>query len=165
MSFSWKTNVESADRLPNAIAKVRLNRDGFKTEKRKTAVEKETATPLWNQQFYFDGVDVAEGELEACTITVTACDKSRIGSDRVIGTCDLNLAAVYQEEGHELWQGVAHADGPVAATAGLAGAGLRARRAPRGDEPAVHGDGEDEDGGMGLGLPPRRITSSRRPTC
>ena len=65
VSFSWKTNVESGDRLPNANAKVRLNRDGFKTEKRKTAVEKETATPLWNQQFYFDGVDVAEGELEA----------------------------------------------------------------------------------------------------
>lgn len=155
VSFSWKTNVESGDRLPNAIAKVRLNRDGFKTEKRKTAVEKETATPLWNQQFYFDGVDVAEGELEACTITITACDKSRIGSDRVIGTCDLNLAAVYQEEGHELWQEWLTLTDQSQRRQGSQGqvcvcvSVLRA-----GDEPAVHGDGEDDDGGLGLGAPP-----------
>ena len=155
VSFSWKTNVESADRLPNAITKVRLNRDGFKTEKRKTAVEKETATPLWNQQFYFDGVDVAEGELEACTITITAADKSRIGGDRVIGTCDINLAAVYQEEGHELWQEWLTLTDQSQRRQGSQGqvcvcvSVLRA-----GDEPAIHGDGEDDDAALSLGVPP-----------
>ena len=155
VSFSWKTNVESADRLPNAITKVRLNRDGFKTEKRKTAVEKETATPLWNQQFYFDGVDVAEGELEACTITITAADKSRIGGDRVIGTCDLNLAAVYQEEGHELWQEWLTLTDQSQRRQGSQGqvcvcvSVLRA-----GDEPAIHGDGEDDDAALSIGVPP-----------
>lgn len=40
MSFSFKTQVESTDRLPNVITTVNLKRDGFKTQKRKTMVEK-----------------------------------------------------------------------------------------------------------------------------
>ena len=103
MSLSVKTQVESTDRLPNVITRVLLKRDGFKTQKRKTMVEKETSSPLWNQLFYFDEVEVAEGELDACSLTFSVADKSRIGKDMVIGTCDINLASVYLEEGHELW--------------------------------------------------------------
>ena len=69
MSLSFKTQVESTDRLPNVVTRVLLQRDGFKTQKRKTMVEKETSSPLWNQLFYFDEVEVAEGELDACSLT------------------------------------------------------------------------------------------------
>ena len=64
MSLSWKSQVEAEDKLPNCQTVVRLQRDGFKDQKRKTIVEKETSSPLWNQLFYFEDVEVAEGELE-----------------------------------------------------------------------------------------------------
>ena len=103
LSFKLKTQTVHADRLPNVVGKVQLQRAGFEPQKRKTVVEKETAAPLWNQLFYFDGVEVAENELEACNVVVNICDKSRIGKDMVIGSIDLNLAAVYAAPNHEYW--------------------------------------------------------------
>ena len=104
LSLSWKTQVEAEDKLPNCQAVVRLNRDGFKPQKRKTIVEKETSSPLWNQLFYFEDVEVAEGELDACSIQITVQDRTSIGRSLTIGTCDLNLASVYQMDGHEVWK-------------------------------------------------------------
>ena len=103
MSFKLKTQTVHADRLPNVVGKVYLERAGFDPQKRKTVVEKETASPLWNQLFYFDTVEVATDELEACNVVVRVCDKSRIGKDMVIGSIDVNLAAVYLSQGHEYW--------------------------------------------------------------
>ena len=103
MSFRLKTQTVHADRLPNVVGKVKLQRAGFEPQKRKTVIEKETAAPLWNQLFYFDRVEVAEDELEACNVVVNVCDKSRIGKDMVIGSVDINLAAVYLSDTHEIW--------------------------------------------------------------
>ena len=77
MSFKLKTQTVHADRLPSVVGKVYLERAGFDPQKRKTVVEKETASPLWNQLFYFDTVEVATDELEACNVVVRVCDKSR----------------------------------------------------------------------------------------
>ena len=74
LSFKLKTQTVHADRLPNVVGKVQLQRAGFEPQKRKTVVEKETAAPLWNQLFYLDGVEVAENELEACNVVVNICD-------------------------------------------------------------------------------------------
>ena len=103
MSFRLKTQTSSADRLPNVVGKVRLERAGFDAQKRKTVVEKETAAPLWNQLFYFTDVELASDELEACNVVVNVCDKSRIGKDMVIGSVDINLAQVYLSDSHEIW--------------------------------------------------------------
>jgi len=102
-SLSWKTQVEATNDLPNVVGKVKLKRDGFPTQRRRTVVEKETSNPLWNQLFYFDEVEVEEGELAALSLTLKCVDRTRIGRDLVIGSCDLNLEAVYAEDGHELW--------------------------------------------------------------
>ena len=67
-------------------------------------MEKETSSPLWNQLFYFEDVEVAEGELDACSIQITVQDRTSIGRSLTIGTCDLNLASVYQMDGHEVWK-------------------------------------------------------------
>jgi hypothetical protein len=83
MSFRLKTQTVHSDRLPNVVGKVYLERAGFDPQKRKTVVEKETAAPLWNQLFYFDDVEVATDELEACNVVVNICDKSRVGKDMV----------------------------------------------------------------------------------
>lgn len=103
MSFRLKTQTVHSDRLPNVVGKVYLERAGFDPQKRKTVVEKETAAPLWNQLFYFDDVEVATDELEACNVVVNICDKSRVGKDMIIGSVDINLAAVYLKGSHEIW--------------------------------------------------------------
>ena len=103
LSFKLKTQTVHADRLPNVVGKVYLERAGFEPQKRKTVVEKETAAPLWNQLFYFEDLEVAPNELEACNVVVDVCDKSRIGKAMIIGSVDLNLAAIYQLPDHEYW--------------------------------------------------------------
>ena len=42
MSLSWKSQVEAEDKLPNCQTVVRLQRDGFKDQKRKTRERKHT---------------------------------------------------------------------------------------------------------------------------
>ena len=111
MSFRLKTQTVHADRLPNVVGKVKLQRAGFEPQKRRTVIEKETAAPLWNQLFYFDRVEVAEDELEACNVVVNVCDKSRIGKDMVIGSVDINLAAVYLSDDARDLERVVHVDG------------------------------------------------------
>ena len=56
---------KACSNLVSSACPQRPSCEGFPTQKRKTAVEKETSSPLWNQLFYFDDVEVAEGELEA----------------------------------------------------------------------------------------------------
>ena len=103
MSFRLKTQTASSDRLPNVVGKVFLERAGFEPQKRKTVLEKETAAPLWNQLFYFEDLELATDELEACNIVVNVVDKSRIGKDMIIGSVDINLAQVYLNGKREIW--------------------------------------------------------------
>ena len=150
MNLSWKSQVEAEDKLPNCQTVVRLQRDGFKDQKRKTIVEKETSSPLWNQLFYFEDVEVAEGELEACTIKIQVKDKTSIGRSLTIGTCDLNLAAVYLNDGHEVWNEwltLADAKGRREGSQGQVCVCVTVLRGC--DEPVVHGDGESDDDAHG----------------
>ena len=67
-------------------------------------VEKETASPLWNQLFYFDTVEVATDELEACNVVVRVCDKlENLRGTWSSGASTSHLAAVYLSQGHEYW--------------------------------------------------------------
>ena len=52
-SFSVKAATENADALPNVTTKVKLSRAGFPTQKRKTAVEKETVAAALESMFLF----------------------------------------------------------------------------------------------------------------
>ena len=154
ISLSWKTQVEAEDKLPNCQAIVRLNRDGFKTQKRKTFVEKETASPLWNQLFYFEDVEVAEGELDACSIQISVQDRTSIGRSLTIGTCDLNLASVYQMEGHEVWNEwmtLTDAKGKREGSQGQVCVCVTVLRST--DTPVPHGDVDSEDEAL-VGPPP-----------
>lgn len=102
LSFRLKTQTTSTDRLPNVVGKVLLERAGFEPQKRKTVLEKETAAPLWNQLFYFEDLELATDELEACNVVINVVDKSRIGKDMIIGSVDINLAQVYLNN-REIW--------------------------------------------------------------
>ena len=146
MSLSWKSQVEAEDKLPNCQTVVRLQRDGFKDQKRKTIVEKETSSPLWNQLFYFEDVEVAEGELEACTVQIQVKDRTSIGRALTIGTCDLNLAAVYLNDGHEVWNEWLTLTDAKGKREGSQGQVCVCVTVLRGcDEPVVHGDDESDD--------------------
>jgi hypothetical protein len=148
MSLSWKTNVEAEDKLPNCVAVVKLCRDGFKPQKRKTIVEKETSSPLWNQLFYYEDVEVADGELEACTVTIHVKDKTSIGRSLTIGSCDLNLASVYLNEGHEVWNEwltLTDTRGKREGSQGQICVCVTVLRSS--DEPVPHGDDETDDEG------------------
>ena len=154
LSLSWKTQVEAEDKLPNCQAVVRLNRDGFKPQKRKTIVEKETSSPLWNQLFYFEDVEVAEGELDACSIQITVQDRTSIGRSLTIGTCDLNLASVYQMDGHEVWKEwmtLTDAKGKREGSQGQVCVCVTVLRST--DSPVQHGDADSEDEAL-VGPPP-----------
>ena len=151
MSLSWKSQVEAEDKLPNCQTVVRLQRDGFKDQKRKTIVEKETSSPLWNQLFYFEDVEVAEGELEACTIQIQVKDRTSIGRSLTIGTCDLNLAAVYLNDGHEVWNEwltLTDTKGKREGSQGQVCVCVTVLRSC--DEPIVHGDDESDDDAGGF---------------
>ena len=155
MSLSWKTQVEAEDKLPNCQAVVKLNRDGFKAQKRKTIVEKETSSPLWNQLFYYEDVEVAEGELEACTIQINVKDRTSIGRALTIGTCDLNLASVYLNDGHEVWNEwltLTDSRGKREGSQGQICVCVTVLRSC--DEPVPHGDNETDDEGGFVGPPP-----------
>ena len=146
MSLSWKSQVEAEDKLPNCQTVVRLQRDGFKDQKRKTIVERETSSPLWNQLFYFEDVEVAEGELEACTIQIQVKDRTSIGRALTIGTCDLNLASVYLNDGHEVWNEwltLTDTRGKREGSQGQICVCVTVLRSC--DEPVVHGDDESDD--------------------
>ena len=151
MSLSWKSQVEAEDKLPNCQTVVRLQRDGFKDQKRKTIVEKETSSPLWNQLFYFEDVEVAEGELEACTVQIQVKDRTSIGRALTIGTCDLNLAAVYLNDGHEVWNEwltLTDTKGKREGSQGQVCVCVTVLRSC--DEPIVHGDDESDDDAGGF---------------
>jgi len=151
MSLSWKSQVEAEDKLPNCQTVVRLQRDGFKDQKRKTIVEKETSSPLWNQLFYFEDVEVAEGELEACTVQIQVKDRTSIGRALTIGTCDLNLAAVYLNDGHEVWNEWLTLTDAKGKREGSQGQVCVCVTVLRGcDEPVVHGDDESDDDAGGF---------------
>ena len=97
-SFSLKAATENADALPNVTTKVKLSRAGFPTQKRKTAVEKETSQPLWNQCFYFEGMELARGELDGCTVNFEVSDARKFGKDATIGCVEIECSKVYDEE-------------------------------------------------------------------
>ena len=155
MSLSWKTQTEAEDKLPNCQAIVSLMRDGFKTQKRKTIVEKETSTPLWNQVFHFEGIDVAEGELDALTLQIAVKDKTSIGRALTIGTCDLNLDNIYAMKGHETWNEWLTLTDTSGRREGSQGQILVCVTVLESkDQPVVHGDEDSEEEGFKMAAAP-----------
>ena len=120
-TFSFKSQQENGDALPNVVAKVKLERAGFPSQKRKTICERETSQPLWNQNFFFDEMELANGELEGCTCTFDVCDERRFGKDKRIGTVELECAKVYEEQQHEVWQRWYHLTDPTGKRQGSQG--------------------------------------------
>ena len=121
-SFSLKAATENADALPNVTTKVKLSRAGFPTQKRKTAVEKETSQPLWNQCFYFEGMELARGELDGCTVNFEVSDARKFGKDATIGCVEIECSKVYDEEdGREVWQRWYHLTDPTGKRQGSQG--------------------------------------------
>ena len=120
-TFSFKSQQGNGDALPNVVAKVKLERAGFPSQKRKTICERETSQPLWNQNFFFDEMELANGELEGCTCTFDVCDERRFGKDKRIGTVELECAKVYEEQQHEVWQRWYHLTDPTGKRQGSQG--------------------------------------------
>ena len=145
-SFSLKQATENADALPNVTTKVKLSRAGFPQQKRKTIVEKETSQPLWNQCFYFEGMDLANGELDGCAVNFEVSDRRKFGKDATIGSVELECSKVFEEHEHKVWHRWYHLTDPSGKRQGSQGqVKICVQVLRRGDEEATMANMDPED--------------------
>ena len=145
-SFSLKQATENSDALPNVTTKVKLSRAGFPQQKRKTIVEKETSQPLWNQCFYFEGMDLANEELDGCAVNFEVSDRRKFGKDATIGSVELECSKVFEEHEHKVWHRWYHLTDPSGKRQGSQGqVKICVQVLRRGDEEATMANMDPED--------------------
>lgn len=100
-----RRHVASTDRAPSVFVRCSLRRgDGSSSPPQRTATRKATSSPLFEQLFYFSDVDVSEGELASCVLTLAAFDAGIFGPPMLVGAADFVLEGVWARPGHEVWR-------------------------------------------------------------
>ena len=84
-------SIVSNYKLKDPYTKIWLHHRGQRTEKKKTAVKKNTLNPEFNEQFEFY---IPMEKLKDYTLEVIVMDKDRIGRNECIGKVSFHLASV-----------------------------------------------------------------------